>query len=605
MIDVEPLIRDRGGHLAPMPDGSTADWTDVRVRAGLPTVEVATRRRRRRLATGALAAAIAAATIVAVATPVGGALTRTVRDFSTWLRGEPGEPATEAEQRAFEEANARSWGAFPGSPKLRRLITAELDGVTFSLLGFRSGGALCIRVTAAGEAQGSTLTCAPIADLEHDDAPVRVLLADWSVGRGDKRETIGFDTYRSAMAQVTAGIAADGVEAVELVDEQGTHRVEVESNAFLYVAERPEVGQRVTDIRAALESGETVGVPFAVSPWGPGGGFGGSAGEPGGPDKVERVVKGGRIGWVDRREDRGEPVAAEITDKLRMMSKVEFARLLTPDEGSSKRVIVSVGEFGLRPPGPGMAMRAGICHWVLGRGEVGGGCSPPDRLFERTPFTFGYSVTGSGDQFATFAGLASDDVRRLEIFTATRNQITVPLRDNAFVIEVSLARLPAKMVAYDGAGQVIGIAETPREEGPARVVGPPVVELSETAEGVGTLRLKANRTREGGECWAARGTDDVAVNTGSCIPKDWRLAPVRLATLPTPAVFIVGRVRSDITTLVLEFADGTEQTIAPRQRGYVLHVVPDHQRRPGHDLLAITGRGENGEVVARQVMKPK
>jgi hypothetical protein len=196
---------------------------------------------------------------------------------------------------------------------------------------------------------------------------------------------------------------------------------------------------------------------------------------------------------------------------------------------------------------------------------------------------------GAGDQFATFDGLASDDVARLEIFTATGNQIAVPLRDNAYLVEVSLARLPAKMVAYDAEGRVIGIAETGRQEGPARVFGDAVVELSATAPGVGTLQLKANRTREGGECWAARGTGEAAVNTGSCVPKDWRDAPLRVATLPDPAVFVYGRVRSDIATLVLEFADGSRQEIKPQERGYVLHVIPEAQRRKGHELIAITG----------------
>jgi hypothetical protein len=85
------------------------------------------------------------------------------------------------------------------------------------------------------------LTCAPVDELRHDDVPVRVLLADRGVGTGDKRETLGFDTYTSARAQVTAGIAADGVQAIELVDDHGSHSVDAISNAFLYVAERPEV----------------------------------------------------------------------------------------------------------------------------------------------------------------------------------------------------------------------------------------------------------------------------------------------------------------------------------------------------------------------------
>ena len=77
-----------------------------------------------------------------------------------------------------------------------------------------------------------------------------MLLADWTVGRGDKTAKVGFDTVHSARAQVTVGIAADGVRSVELVDDQGSHQVPVVLDAFIYVAERPEVGQRVTQIQA-------------------------------------------------------------------------------------------------------------------------------------------------------------------------------------------------------------------------------------------------------------------------------------------------------------------------------------------------------------------
>jgi hypothetical protein len=34
----------------------------------------------------------------------------------------------------------------------------------------------------------------------------------------------------------------------------------------------------------------------------------------------------------------------------------------------------------------------------------------------------------------------------MEIFTATGTQIDVPLRDNAFLADIALARLPVKMV---------------------------------------------------------------------------------------------------------------------------------------------------------------
>ena len=195
-----------------------SDWQDVLRRSGL----IKPRRKRR---TVLLAAALVLLLTLVLATPLGGAIRRSVSDFSDWLAGTPGTPVSAEEQQAFDEANEKSWASFPGSPQLRRLQRTEVDGVVYDLLGFRSGGALCARVVASGEAGGSTVMCAPVDELRHDDGPVRVLLADWPMGRGDKTAKIGFDTYRSARAQVTVGIAADGVDSVELVDEQGSHRV--------------------------------------------------------------------------------------------------------------------------------------------------------------------------------------------------------------------------------------------------------------------------------------------------------------------------------------------------------------------------------------------
>src|SRR6266511_2492482 len=89
-------------------------------------------------------------------------------------------------------------------------------------------------------------------------------------------------------------------------------------------------------------------------------------------------------------------------------------------------------------------------------------------------------VTGAGDQYTTFAGVVIDGVARVELFTATGNRIEVPLRDNTYLVDVALARLPAKMVAYDSEGRVIGIQETPRDEGPARVTPRVILDLTAT-----------------------------------------------------------------------------------------------------------------------------
>jgi hypothetical protein len=229
-FEFEPAVARALEQYAPL-GTDEADWQAL--------VRAAHRPERKRRFALAFAASVGAAAVLATATPLGGAIANAVSDFSAWVAGTPGTPASDKEQRAFDEANARSWVAFPGSPKLRQLIHLDVDGVTFDLVGFRSGDSLCIRVTASGEADGSRLTCAPIDELRQDEVPVRVLLADWGVGRGDKEATIGFDTYHAPRVQVTAGIAADGVDSIDLVDDHGQHRVAVQSNAFLYVAQQP------------------------------------------------------------------------------------------------------------------------------------------------------------------------------------------------------------------------------------------------------------------------------------------------------------------------------------------------------------------------------
>ena len=568
----------------------SADWQDVLTRSGLDEP----RRKRRTLL---LAAALVALLTLALATPLGGAIRRSVSDFSDWLAGTPGTPVSSDEQQAFDKANQKSWAGFPGSPQLRRLQRTEVDGVVYDLLGFRSTGSLCTRVVASGEASGSTVHCAPVDELHHDDGPVRVVLADWTVGRGDKTAKVGFDTVHSARAQVTVGIVADGAESIELVDDQGSHQVPVVSNAFIYVAERPEVGQRVTQIRARLADGRTVGVPFSVAPWGPGpGALGGGAGEPGGPEQVERVVEGGTIGWFTRREERGEPLDDELRETLMLVPKTAFGRMITPDPSSSKRMVITAGKhkrFPLRP-----TLEPVLSYFLVGRGGTSGSAIPLDDMFPLTPFTFSYGTVGGGDQFATFAGLASDDVARMEIFTATGNRIPVPLRDNAYLIEVALARFPAKIVGYDAEGRVIGIERTQRSEERATVIGEPILRLSVAAPGA-SMELRTNRTREGGECWFVNGAGTASVRTNSCTPKNWIEAPLRIGTAGEPPLFVYGRARTDITRVELRYSDGTKHAFAPSRGGYILEKIPPRPATAGA-LSEIVGLDAAGKVVSRE-----
>lgn len=70
----------------------------------------------------------------------------------------------------------------------------------------------------------------------------------------------------------------------------------------------------------------------------------------------------------------------------------------------------------------------------------------------------GLDVVGGGG--VVLAGLASDDVARMELFLPHGRRHPVPLKDNAFFVRVARADLPANLVAYDRHGLVIGTSAT-------------------------------------------------------------------------------------------------------------------------------------------------
>src|SRR5439155_22157444 len=102
------------------------------------------------------------------------------------------------------------------------------------------------------------------------------------------------------------------VRAVVLVDEHGRHVVPVRSNAFLYIAIDPEVGQRVRMV-AAQTKNRLVPVPFVPAPFG----FGGTRRAHGAPTvKVTAPALNGHISWLEQHEPRGEPLSV-VPPRLR------------------------------------------------------------------------------------------------------------------------------------------------------------------------------------------------------------------------------------------------------------------------------------------------
>jgi hypothetical protein len=589
MIDVDDTLRSELHRLVPI--DSRRDWGEVVARSGLKR-----ERARRRWAIGAVV--VIAAVAVGVATPLGAAIGRGLDDFSAWLTGEPGTPASESEQREFEAANARSWLGFPRGTKLRHLITDKAGDTTVTLLGFRSGSSqLCLRLRVTGGTEGTMMSCAPLADIRRAGGPARAVIVDFGLGKGDKVAWYGIDLVQTNKLRITAGIAADTVRSVMLEDDAGRHEVPVASNAFLYVAEQPDVGQRVSSIWARTDDG-LVAVPFAPAPFGIGAPIP-SRPAPA-PPEIERQVEGGRIEWLEAREPRGEPldVLPSGEDSLgpRFRRNVLFGRVLTPDPDRPTRIVLTLNAH--RPDGS----PAGLCPWVVGRGGgAGGGCAPYP--FARTPLMSSGSMHGF-NSFFTVSGVASDDVARIDALLADGQRAEVPLVDNVFLVDLPRANLPARLVAYDEEDRVIAVDRPLSDFGgsrsqPGRGRARSLIRV-EGYEGA-TAELFVGPSSDGGECVFIKQFVDRqhAGNSVDCQRPTWSGSPLQVGTAWSPPRFVSGRVRSDVKTVRIRLADGSVVTLTPT-RGHVLWAVPSERREP----VSIVGLDNDGTVLARQSLQP-
>ena len=594
MIDVDQRLREELDLLVPATPGP--DWDGVLGLAG---------RRRRRVAIGAAVFATAACGIL-VATPLGAGIVHSLGGFSAWLTGQPGTPASPKEQRAFEQANARTWLGFPAGTELRRLatVTEPATGTTVDLLGFRAKRTLCLRVAVTGKVRGTGTSCAPVDELREAGAPVRVVLVDRGFGTGTKRAWYGTDRFRNSALQVTAGIAADGVRRVVVVDSAGRHTIRATSNAFLYVAPEPDVGQRVRRIWAETDTSR-IRVPFAPAGFGFGGGSPPPHGRVPGATKVDRKVRGGTIGWLDRHEPRGQPLDVLPARSRGLVERhVIFGRVIAPDPARPLRVAVTLShsKHGTRPKG--------LCTWLFTHGGgSGGGCGVRADTFARGPITSGLSLGGGSDEFAIVTGLASDDVARIVAFLADGQKMPVPLADNVYLVEIARARMPARLVAYDAKGRVIGFQTTIGGDlgaGPGPVRGRARLLLHGVSPTGATAALFVSKSTTGGRCMflRVRGSKHAGGTLQWCSAAKWRGSPLQLDGLSNPPDIVAGGVRGDVATVVLRFADGTQASVMPTE-GFVLYVVPRAHLAKGHELVSAVARTAAGKTIGAEPFGPR
>jgi len=591
MIELDERLRTELDLLVPLPD-DLGEWEDVLRRAVSP------RRRRRR----ALVLALTVAAVVGLAvSPVGGAIARQVGDFSAWLTGDPGEPASAEDQRAFEESNARSWAGFPEGTKLRRLISTEAAGGSFELFGFRTGDSLCLRLTVEGLKPGAPATsCAPLRELRAADSPAVVVLVDYGVGRQNVQPNE--DGYVPPQASASFGVVADGVVAVELETGEGPAPALVANNAFLAVTPNPPLRLRSQSLVAQSADGERTEVPIAESP------FGNSfpaanPGEAPGPTEIDRRVDRGTIGWLFRREPRGQSLAEAGFDRwgfpFTRGGDVLFARVVKPDPVGHARVALGLVDV-QRDPAWMLPRPTGeqFCSILSALPDVTlGSCGPVGSLFAHKPVTFSVSGSLGGSQYQVLHGLASDDVARLEVYLATGERLAVPLTDNVFAMEIARTKFPIRLVGYDADGRVVAIwtASDPlTRSGPRPVEGEMRVAKRVVTPTGQVATLRTGPATEGRGCWELRRSGEG--EGGGCHQLEHTGPPLPLNASTSGLVF--GTPAPEIAAVELRFRNGERVRTEP-VGGVVLHALTAAQLESGGLELAI-GLDDDGDEVARQ-----
>jgi hypothetical protein len=550
-------IFDQLDAYTPKPD-RRPDWRDV--------VRRAQRQRTRRLVMALAAALTVFGSAAAVTAALGG--------FDRWLSGEPGKPAPSEEQQKFEAANARTWAAFPEDTKLRELIRTKVDGKTYVLFGFRSGDTLCLKLKAVSLGHSTDSSCTPAATLAHATAPIVVVNRDW-----------GFDDrYAHASAQLSFGIVSDAVKRVDVLASDGPHQAVVGGNAYLFVENEPNTGNRILAVSTRSFSGTRSTIRFGTT-YGFFGGSPDSGRSARGPGSVQARIGHPTIGWYARGERRGRSPDSLNLSRARLLDISATARFVKPDPLSD----VVVGLDG------------NICLVVVTELDVGSGCNTASSFFARGPLNVMMSG-GGGTESMVVSGAAADGVERLTAFGSGGQDLSVPLRDNLFAARVAITEFPIRLVGYDKRGRVAAVqtlqsrllggllppsAWTPSRR-TIRVRGP----------NGATATLRVTHGIKDMRCWRVRFS--TGQSRRGCKPT-YPTGPWVYADLVQQAgrdLFVVGNVRAPVEVVKLRFEDGRTLTMRPVADLYVF-AIPREYLRTERQLAFVRGYEAHGIVVQR------
>jgi hypothetical protein len=400
-----------------------------------------------------------------VATAVAAALGHDVfGGLGSWLSGSPGRPASQGQAAGFAQRNGASYAAFPAHTRLRLLQTASQRHRRFSLLGFRNGPALCLRLvpTRAPAALGVN-QCVSLRELRSARAPA-----------------LAASTAHFRSVDAIFGFADDSVRTLEVRHFRGdVQLVRVANNSFVEL-HRPT--DPIASVFAHTRDGRTVAVPFA-----PGLGVNAPNGVPSyvamrpvhlaGPARAVRASGPSRVSWLGRREARGAPFAVDRRFLKYLGGSLAFARSVQPDPSDPYRLgialirlgpkvapaIVSFSGHSPARARPGDTLLCLFELFPLRARPLGGLCGPssagglPDAVVTRVMFR---------ELFTRVSGLAGDGVRTMELILLDGRVVPVPLRNNVYTVEAPTDEFPAKLVAYDGAHRPVAVDVVPTDTRP-------------------------------------------------------------------------------------------------------------------------------------------
>ena len=380
------------------------------------------------------AAALLAAGIVAGALAEG-VLSGSLDRLTSWVGDQPGEPTPE-QQSAFDRANAASYAHFPSTSRVGRLLSFDLEGRSHDLLGFRDGPNLCLRVVPpAFPAEHAAPECVPQPLLARVGGPVAIVGGHVRVG--DPATTVLY------------GLAADSVQTIDVLERGallGT--AAVRNNAFvLATQDRPREKEEPPDTNIVLRVHGPDGLVDVPAP-----SFFSRRDveleDLPGPVAADTPLQSGSIGWLERREPRGEP----FTWTYDFPDRILYSRVLTPDPTSSFRLALAYGEDPDWQKNGRWYCTAWF--WPLMPDSWSRGCGRANLV--STGLTLEGTSPSIVGSFIHYVGVAADGVARIAIFYEDGSVQRVPVNDNVFSFYVATNQ-SSKFVAYDAAGQVVRV----------------------------------------------------------------------------------------------------------------------------------------------------